>query len=105
MALTKFKKGDTVQVITGKDKGKTGKVLEVAKNDFSIMVEGLGLVIKHRRPRKSNEKGQKLTRPTFFAQSKVMLVCSNCGKLSRVSIVTAENGEKSRVCKKCNRTV
>ena len=100
-----FKKGDMVKILTGKDRGKTGKILEVAARDQKVMVEGVGLVTKHRKARRTKEKGQKLMRPTFLNQSKVMLVCSSCGKASRVSIITAENKEKSRICKNCQSTV
>ncbi len=105
MSNPNFKKGDQVKILSGKDKGKTGKILEVASGDGRVMVEGVGLVIRHKRPRSSREKGQKLTKPTFIDPSKVMLVCTNCGKPARVSIKISETGEKSRICKNCERAI
>lgn len=105
MPLVKFRKGDSVKVLTGKDRGKTGKVLEVSHKNNRVLVEGVNLVTRHRRPRRMNEKGQKITKPSFIHPSNLMLMCSNCGKPTRVGANVAENGEKSRVCKKCKRTV
>jgi large subunit ribosomal protein L24 len=100
----KIRKGDTVRILSGRDKGKTGKVLDVLK-DGKISVEGLNLVTRHRKPRKAREKGQKMVKPSFVDLSKAMLVCPNCGKASKVGFSVAESGEKSRVCKNCKRSV
>ena len=105
MAHSNFKKGDIVKVLSGKDKGKTGKVLEVSVKDQTVLVEGVNLIVRHRRPRSNREKGQKLNKPAFVRPSKLMIVCPNCGKSARLRVQVAENGEKSRVCKNCNRSV
>lgn len=96
----KIKKGDTVKMLSGKDRGKTGKVLHVRPQDATLSVEGLNVRTKHVKPRRSGEKGQRIQFPGFIASSKVMLVCSSCGKPTRVGAVL-ESGKKVRVCVKC----
>ncbi len=100
----KIRKGDTVQIITGKDKGKSGTVLKVYPQERRLVLEGLNLIVKHVRPRNQGEKGQKLYIPARLAFSKVMLVCKGCGKPTRVGYVFLESGAKrtkQRICKKC----
>ena len=105
MISLKFKKGDQVKILTGKDKGKTGKILEVRRNDGKVVVEGISLITRHRRPRKSNEKGQKLVKPAAVNASNVVLVCGNCGKTTRIAFEVADTGVKNRICRHCKRTV
>ena len=104
-----IKKGDKVQIIAGKDKGKTGKVLQVFPEKKRISVEGLNLLIKHMRPRRQGEDGQRIEFPAPMNISNVMLVCPKCGKPSRVGkkIVEVEGkrNKKYRECKKCKQTV
>lgn len=104
MNAFKIKKGDTVKVITGKDKGKTGKVLRVILSNGRVLVEGINLYQKHVRPRTANEKGQTITVPRSLAISNVQLICSSCGAATRVGFTVANNS-KSRTCKKCSSTV
>lgn len=96
----KIKKGDQVQIIAGKDRGKRGKVLSVIAPKGKIVVEGLNIVKRHKRPRKEGEKGQRVEIPAPLNVSNVMLVCSHCGKLTRVGY-KIENEKKFRICKKC----
>lgn len=96
----KIKKNDEVQILTGKDRGKRGKVLRVIPNSEKIVVEGLNLAKRHRRPRKSGEKGQRIEIPAAIPISNVMVVCNQCGKPSRIGYQIA-NQEKTRICKKC----
>jgi len=102
----KIKKGDTVLVVSGKDKGKKGKVLQVFPKENRIFVEGVNLRKKHKRPKSSGEKGQIITLPGVISVSSVKLICSKCGKPTRVGHKISVNakGEKSkiRVCKKCS---
>jgi len=96
----KIKKGDMVKMLSGKDRGKTGKVLRALPDEQRISVEGLNTVKKHLRPRKQGERGQIASMPALVAVSKVALVCPKCGKPTRVGWqVNADR--KSRVCKKC----
>jgi len=96
----RIKKGDTVLIISGKDRGKKSKVLKTLPKDFKIVVEGANITKKHRRPRKSGEKGQKVEIPAPMDVSNVKLVCPKCGKPVRVGYKFV--GEKKlRVCKEC----
>lgn len=96
----KIKKGDQVQIISGKDRGKRGKVLRVLLKENKIMVEKLNLVKRHIRPKKEGEKGQRVETPAPINISNIMLVCSNCGKITRVGY-KIERKNKIRICKKC----
>jgi large subunit ribosomal protein L24 len=96
----KIKKGDQVKSTTGKDKGKTGKVLHVYADDKKITIEGLNIVKKHVRPRREGEKGQRIEIPGKINISNVMLVCPKCGRDTRVGYTVTDKG-KFRVCKKC----
>lgn len=101
----KIKKLDKVKIISGKDKGKEGKVLEAFPAEGKITVEGLNLVVKHMRPRRSGEKGQRIQFPAPLRVSNVMLICSKCNKLTRVGYKILENGKKVRMCKKCKEVI
>ena len=97
----KLRKGDMVKVISGTSRGKTGKVLNVASEDNRITVEGVNVRIKHTRPRKEGQKGQKIEFPAPMAVSNVMLVCPKCQKPTRISMHTKDADKKLRMCKKC----
>ena len=94
------KKGDTVIVLSGKDKGKQGKVLGTVPSEAKVVVEGINMVTCHVKPRKQGEEGGIIQRETPIYASKVMLVCPKCGKPTRVGH-TVIDGEKVRACKKC----
>lgn len=96
----KIKKGDTIKIISGKDKGKTGKIMQVNGAVGTVLLEGLNLFKKHRRPKKQGEKGEIVTVPRPLSASKVMLVCSSCGKSTRAGY-RFEGETKVRFCKKC----
>jgi large subunit ribosomal protein L24 len=96
----KIKKGDTVLVISGKWRGKTGKVLRAFPREFKVLVEGVNIVKKHQRPRRAGEKGQIVEIPKPIHVSKVKLVCPSCKKATRVGY-KIEGDEKFRICKKC----
>jgi len=97
----KIKKNDIVKMLSGKDRGKTGKVLRVEKSEKRIAVENLNTVKKHKRPRREGEKGQRVELPRLVDISKVALICPKCGKATRVGYrISGET--KSRFCKKCN---
>lgn len=100
----KIRKNDTVLIISGKDKGKKGKVTETFPKDFKIIVEGVNLAKKHRRPRKQGEKGQIVAIPKPLSVSSVKLVCSKCAEATRVGYKTTESG-KFRICKKCGQEI
>ena len=100
----KIKKDDTVLIISGKDKGKKGKVIEALPKRESVVVEGVNLRKKSVRPKKSGEKGQIITLPTLIPASNVKLICTKCGKATKLSYKIIE-GKKVRVCKKCRETI
>lgn len=99
------KKDDVVVVISGKDKGKKGKILRVDPKNNRVVVEGINIVKKHRKPRTANQQGGIVEQEAFIHASNVMLVCKKCNKPARVSRKILENGDKARVCKKCNGTI
>ncbi len=94
------KTGDNVQIISGKDKGKQGKVLEVSIKEQKVIVEGRNLVTKHVKPRRQGEQGGIVKAEAPIYACKVMPVCPKCNKPTRVGHeIKGEN--KIRVCKKC----
>jgi len=107
-----IKKNDQVKIIAGKDKGKTGKVLQLFLEEGRASVEGLNLLIKHLRPKRQGEKGQRIEFPAPLNVSNLMLVCPKCGKPTRVAHQYIENNasetkkrNKVRVCKKCQAVI
>jgi len=96
----KIRKGDTVLIISGKDKRKTGKILKAFPKEGKILVEGVNLMKKHQRPRKAGEKGQIIQLPKPIDVSNTKLICPKCGKPTRISYkIVSKN--KIRICKKC----
>ena len=96
----KIKKGDTVQVLSGNDKGKTGEVLEVIPKTKKVIVKGVNVRKKHVKPRKQGEEGGILSIESAVDSSKLAVVCPKCGKPTRIGF-EVEKDEKVRVCKKC----
>ena len=95
----KIKKGDTVVVVTGKDKGKSGKVLEVLPKSGRVIVNNINIVSRHTKPRSAQDKGGIIKKPAPIEASNVMVLC-DCGKATRVGYKMID-GKKVRVCKKC----
>ena len=95
------KKGDNVEVLAGKDKGKRGKVIRALPSKNKVVVEGVNKVKKASRPSQRNpQSGGIIEMEAPLHISNVMLVCGSCGKASRVGILT-DDGVKFRICKKC----
>ena len=94
------KKGDTVVVLSGKDRGKQGKVLGTVPADGKVVVEGINMVTCHVKPRKQGETGGIVKREAAIAACKVQVVCPKCSKATRVAH-KVEDGKKTRVCKHC----
>lgn len=99
-----IKKNDTVKILSGKDRGKTGKVLSVDPVAGTVLLDGLNVFKKHARPRKQGEKGQIVSLPRPLYLSKVMLFCSSCGKAVRPKIKVSGE-KKERACRKCEATI
>lgn len=101
----KIRTKDTVKVITGKDVGKTGKVIQVFPKERKVVVEGVNKLTKHMRPRNKGEKGQRIEFSAPLPVSNVQLVCPSCSKQTRVAKKQIEGGKHVRVCKKCKQTI
>lgn len=104
MKYNKLKKNDTVKIITGKDVGKTGKILNIDREKGRVMVEGLNLVRKTIKRKSENEQGGIKNIEAFIDISNVMLVCPNCKETARVGFLI-KDGKKSRICKKCSKNI
>ncbi|MGB9661589.1 MAG: 50S ribosomal protein L24 [Moorellaceae bacterium] len=99
------RKGDTVVVITGKDKGKRGKVLRVIPSERRVVVEGVNIVKRHMRPTPKLQQGGIIEKEAPLDSSNVMLVCTKCDKPTRVGRRILPDGTKVRVCKKCGEVI
>jgi len=100
----KIKKGDTVLIISGKDKGKKAKILEAFPRQRKISVEGVNIVKKHRKPKSEKEKGQIIEMPKPIDVSNVKFVCPKCSKAVRIGYKVVEK-KKYRICKKCEQEI
>ena len=101
----KVRKNDTVSVIAGKDKGKTGKVLRSIPDTNKVVVDGVNVQKKHRKARSAQESSGIVNQAGPIDASNVMLVCPKCKKGVRVGYSVLENGTKVRVCKKCGASI
>ena len=100
-----IKKGDTVQIISGEDKGKKGKVLVANPSENTILVEGVNVRKKHVKPRRAGEQGGIQDQSVAIDASKAMVICKKCNKPTRVGHTTLADGKKVRSCAKCNETL
>ena len=99
-----IKTNDTVVVLSGKDKGKQGKVLTADPKGLKVIVEGVNVAKRHQKARKQGEESGIIKKETPIYVSKVMLVCPKCGKPTRVGHTIAD-GKKTRACKKCGASI
>ncbi len=104
-AKLKIKKGDTVKMLSGKDKGKTGKVLKVLPKAGKLVVENINLHTRFQKSKKKGQPGQKVVLPSPIDISKLMLIDSNSGKSTRVGFKILESGQKQRIAKVSNKPV
>ena len=100
----KIKKGDTVAVLSGNDKGKTGEVLEVIPKTQKVIVKGVNIRKKHVKPRKQGEEGGIIPSEYPIHSCKVNVVCPKCGKSTKIGY-RMEKDQKVRFCKKCNTVI
>jgi len=101
----RIRKGDEVEVIAGKDRGKRGTVQEVHPDEHRVVVAGLNIVKRHQKPNPQRHlKGGIIEEPAPLDVSKVMLVCPRCGEPTRVGH-RVEDGEKQRVCRNCGEEI
>lgn len=101
MNKTKLKRDDTVQIIAGKDTGKSGKILKIDTDSNRVIVQGLNMVKKAVKPKRQNEKGGIIDIEAALSISNLMIVCRKCGP-TRIGIDFDSNtGERKRICRKC----
>ena len=100
-----IKKDDKVKVITGKDKGKIGKVLKIANKKDRILVENINVIKRHTRPTAQNRQGGIVESEAPVHWSNVMLMCNKCVSPVRVKMQRLDDGKKVRVCRKCNEII
>ena len=105
MQQVHVRRGDTVAVIAGRERGKRGKVLRVLPVDGRVLVEKLNMMKKHQRPTQKLRQGGIIERESPLALSNVLVVCSRCDKPSRSGIKVLGDGRKVRVCKRCGATL
>lgn len=98
------KKDDTVMVIAGKDKGKTGKVIQTEPNNDKVLVEGINILTKHIRPRRENQQSGIFKQEGSIHVSNVLLYCPKCKKGVRAGKKELTDGSKVRICSKCGET-
>lgn len=102
--IARIKKNDTVVVISGKDKGKKGSVIQIKPKTSEVLVKDVGVVTRHVKPRRQGETGGIKKEEQFITLSKVMPICSACNKATRVGSKQLDSGKRARMCVKCKET-
>ena len=100
--MERIKKNDTVSVVTGRDTGKSGKVIDILPKKGKVMVKGVALVTKHMKARKQGDTPGIKKIESFIELSNVMPICSSCKKPARVGSKQLDTGKRIRICKRCN---
>jgi large subunit ribosomal protein L24 len=103
--MSRIKKDDIVAVLTGRDRGKVGTVIETLPKKGKIKIEGVAVVTRHTKARRQGETSGIFKKETFIDMSNVMPVCSSCKKPCRVGARLLEDGKKVRTCKRCEEIV
>ncbi len=103
--MAHVRKGDTVAVIAGRERGKRGKVLRILPDQGRVVVEHVNMIKKHQRPTQKLRQGGIIEREGPLALSNVLLVCSRCDRPSRTGVKMLADGRKVRVCKRCGEAV
>ena len=99
------RKNDVVKVITGEERGKTGKVLSVDLESGRVLVEGVNFIWKHLRRSQQHPHGARIQKEASLHLSNVQIVCQSCNKPTRAISKKLEDGERARICKKCHQAV
>lgn len=103
--MLKIKRGDTVEVIKGKDRGKKGKVLSVLVKEKRAIVEGINLVKKHRRRRREDQQSGIVAIENPLSLANLMFFCRHCNRPVRVGVMLLKDGGKSRFCRSCKEVI
>ncbi len=101
----KIRKDDKVKVLTGKDKGKIGKVLKIVKKTNRVVIENINVVKVSQRPTQANPQGGIVEKNMPIHVSNLMIMCNSCVKPTRISMKVLEDGKRVRICKQCNQQV
>lgn len=101
----KLRTGDHVKVTTGKDKGKTGKIIQAFPEAERVVVEGVNITTRHLRTRKKGDRGQKISFAAPIHSSNVQVLCSKCGRYARTGSKALADGKKVRICVKCKEAI
>jgi large subunit ribosomal protein L24 len=96
-----IKKNDTVVVVTGKEKGKKGRVLSVYPSKDRLLIEKINMIKKHMKPNKKYAQGGIIEKEASIHIANVMMICPKCSKPTRIGNTSLQDGRKVRVCKKC----
>ena len=103
--MAKIRKNDTVRVIAGKDKGKSGKVITVFPGKGRMLVQGVNFIKKHARRTREDQQGGIVQMESPVSVSNLMVVCQKCSKAARIGFNTLTDGTKTRICKKCKELI
>ncbi len=103
--MSKVKKNDTVKILTGRDRGKTGKIITVFPKTNRALVQGLNMVKKHARKTREDQQGGIIQKESPVAMSNLMVMCQKCGKPTRIGFSVLSDGTKTRICKKCKELI
>jgi large subunit ribosomal protein L24 len=102
---TNIRKGDLVVVIAGKDRGKSGKVIRVLRDNWRVTIEKINMIKRHTKPNQQNRQGGILEREASIHLSNILLYCASCQKPARAGSKTMADGRRSRICKKCGQAI
>ncbi len=105
MPKVHVKKGDTIEVIAGKDKGKRGEILRVMPRENRVIVDGINMIKKHQKPTRQMMQGGIVEQPAPINASNVQIVCRNCRERTRTGVRILADGRKQRYCKKCDEII
>ena len=101
----KIRRGDDVMVMTGRERGKRGRVQRVLRKDGRLVIDGLNMTVRHVRPRPGVQQAGRIDLEAPMSASNVRIVCPHCNKAVRVGFTVLEDGKKVRVCKKCHEAI
>ncbi len=101
----RLKKNDLVEVLSGREKGKTGKILKVVRDKNQVVVEKVNMIKRHTRPSPTTGQGGIVEKEAPLQVSKVMLICPKCATASRFTLTETAEGKKARVCRKCKELI
>lgn len=105
LGKTSLRVNDQVEVMTGKDKGRVGKILRIDKQANRAVVERINMIKRHTKPTDATQSGQIVEREASVHISNLMLVCPECAKTVRIGKKILEDGSKVRICKSCDATI